>query len=297
MTFYTHSGLFHADELLAFTILHLAGICNSFARLTNLENIPTDGVIGDIGREWIPEENKFDHHQGTFLRENGVPFATAGMVWSHYGKKAVEAVTKLADHKKIEWIWNRVDESFLQAVDAHDASHTYKVTATSDKGIKVSALTFSKIVSMHNGEVIEDHSSQDQRFNLATKLAAFVLSGFIREGAQAIEHREKFFHLAKVIPVGDKEVIFLEENLRWKETVHELFPNARFIISESRHPGSKYSMIAVPVNPKERKVHTPIEKSNSFSGFIHEGKWIAGGELEDLYELAEFNLTKELASS
>lgn len=52
---------------------------------------------------------------------------------------------------------------------------------------------------------------------------------------------------------SDGKLIILSEGLPWKEIVHVSCPNALFVISPSNHPGSLWSMVAVPVNPERLK--------------------------------------------
>jgi hypothetical protein len=89
----------------------------------------------------------------------------------------------------------------------------------------------------------------------------------------------------------DGKVVVLEKFVNWREIICEKHPDALFVILPSGHPGSPFSMIAVPVNPTSRKLKREINRSDWFEGFIHQGKWIAGGEsVIELVNLADYNL-------
>ena len=45
MKYYTHAGLFYADEVFGYAITYMADACDSFERLTDFENLPNDGLI------------------------------------------------------------------------------------------------------------------------------------------------------------------------------------------------------------------------------------------------------------
>lgn len=84
----THGGIFHADEIFATVILAKANpdkelrLCRTF----NVDNAQAGAIVYDIGG------GRFDHHQrgGNGCRENGVPFAAAGLIWQEYGMAALE---------------------------------------------------------------------------------------------------------------------------------------------------------------------------------------------------------------
>lgn len=91
----------------------------------------------------------------------------------------------------------------------------------------------------------------------------------------------------KIVP--GKYITLKNEFFPWKEFIHNEYPGVKFVIGPSAHPGNPYSLIAVPVSPESREVKCEIERPEWFHGFIHLGKWIAGGDLEQLVKLAEWN--------
>ncbi len=284
--FYTHSGFFHADEVTAYAILELTGVCDGFFRLTDLNNIPDDGFVADIGREWDEDKDRYDHHQGFYLRErDGYPMASAGMVWESYWLDAIEAC---GFGGASGLMCDRVVETLIRGIDAHDADSAYEVSATCSAG-KVRALTISHIIAGMNGEDVSDHAGQAIRFRQAADLMKSILVSQIKAAGRFIEACNVFDTVAEI----EGQVITLSEGLPWKEIVHERHPNALYVISPSNHPGNPWSMVAVPVEPESREVKQPIERPEWFSGFIHQGKWIAGGSSpEELKRLANFNITE-----
>lgn len=287
MTYYTHAGLFHCDEVMGYAICKAANVAGRVERLTDITNIPTNGIVADIGREWIPTERKFDHHQGFFTRPNGYPLASAGMLWQFYGLEAISNTIFDLSPSMRSAIFHRVDERLIQGIDAHDADSQYKVSASCSAG-EVDVLALSVIVSKMNGEDVNNQERQLFKFINASELCHSSLIGAIKEAHQFLLAKERFTDVA-TFPIP--EVCVLSEGMPWKEIVHESYPDCLYVISPSNHPGSPYSMIAVPVEPTSRETRKPIERPSWFEGFIHQGKWIAGGESEgQLLELAKAQL-------
>lgn len=290
MKYYTHSGLFHCDEVAGFSICKLAGSCETFERLSDIENLPTDGLISDIGREYNPDRQRFDHHQSLLLRENGYPLASTGLLWRHYGYYAVFNLLggeETEEHQSyLNAIVERVDLTLIQGIDAHDSDNAYSLSAICVGG-KVRVYSLPNIISTFNSSDTKDAGSQSIQFELAASFFQSILEKEIQSAKDYIDSVSKFDEVAEV--KGD--IIFLPVNLRWKEIVAEKYPNAKYVISPSFHPGNPFSMIAVPVEPESREVKKPIERPDWFTGFIHQGKWIAGSNSVDtLMRLASFNL-------
>ena len=245
MNYYTHGGFFHADEVFGYAICYISDVCENFVRITDLENIPQDGIVADIGREWKPEQNKFDHHHGFFPRPNSVPYASAGMLWEKFGEIAVVLqLFKPSDKALIQQIKERVDETLIQGIDAHDADSAYHFEATCSAG-KVRALSISNIIAMMNSDDVSDHEAQRDAFDAASNIAMRIIQQAIKAAEKHIQAKNKFADVAEI----DGPVIVLSEGLPWKEIVHESYPDALFVISPSNHPGNPFSMVAVPVDP------------------------------------------------
>ena len=87
----THSGTFHADEILAVASLQLLlkdKNCEVI-RTRDPNVILTGDYVVDVGSLYDPATNRFDHHQhgGAGERENGIPYSAFGLVWKEYGEQ------------------------------------------------------------------------------------------------------------------------------------------------------------------------------------------------------------------
>lgn len=291
MNIYTHAGRFHADEVTAYAILSMCFSNLHLHRLGDIDNLGTDGIVIDIGRRWDPEKGLFDHHQGYFPRPNGIPHASAGMVWDYYGLMAVYALLGGSLEDSVYYsIKDEVDKSFIQGIDAHDAANTYRVEGYVGD-VPVSVMTISHLIAQMNCEDVFDHEAQMEYFYNS----AMIIKRIIRKEIRQAYDRVKAVQFLKdeATHLDCSKIIILPESVRWKKAVHDNYPQALFVIMPSSHPGSTFSMLAVPVDPDSREVKMPIERLDGFEGFIHQGKWIAGSDsVADLIKLAKNNINE-----
>ena len=100
---FTHSGKFHADDVLSSALLLYL---NPEITITRGNKVPEDfdGIVFDIGR------GKYDHHQkDSRIRENGIPYAAFGLLWEDLGCEILG--DELAE---------KFDEAFVQPLDNND---------------------------------------------------------------------------------------------------------------------------------------------------------------------------------
>ncbi|MBB5577790.1 MULTISPECIES: MYG1 family protein [Rhizobium] len=117
----THSGGFHADELLSSVILTRLFPNARLIRSRAPEWIrPGAGrIIYDVGGAYDAAARIFDHHQrGAPLRENGQPYSSFGLIWKHYGRDYLAASGLPEAH--IEVVHASFDSSFVLPVDLVD---------------------------------------------------------------------------------------------------------------------------------------------------------------------------------
>lgn len=117
----THSGGFHADELLSSVILTRLFPDAEIVRSRDAAWItPGAGkIIYDVGRAYDPEAGIFDHHQRpTPEREDGHPYSSFGLIWRQYGRDYLRAMdVPEGDIEAIHWGF---DQGFVLPVDLMD---------------------------------------------------------------------------------------------------------------------------------------------------------------------------------
>lgn len=100
---FTHSGKFHADDVFSAALLLYL---NPEINITRGNKVPEEyeGLVFDIGR------GRYDHHQkDSRVRENGVPYASLGLLWEKLGPEILGQELAV-----------KFDEAFVQPLDNND---------------------------------------------------------------------------------------------------------------------------------------------------------------------------------
>lgn len=122
----THNGHFHADEALAVYMLRLLPTYHgsSLIRTRDPALLETCHTVVDVGGEYEPSRNRYDHHQRTFTTtfpDRATKLSSAGLVYMHFGKAIIaQHLQKSEDSPEVGLLWKKLYESFIEALDAHD---------------------------------------------------------------------------------------------------------------------------------------------------------------------------------
>jgi uncharacterized UPF0160 family protein len=274
-TIATHNGNFHADDV--FSIAACKSIFPSFKliRTRDLELIAGADIVVDVGGEYDPESDRFDHHQrgGAGERENGIPYSSFGLIWQKYGLEICQGNQDVA---------NAVDAGLVSTIDAIDCGYAEGIAEGITKGISL-----SQTISMFNPTWQED-SHFDTCFDEAVDFASRVLSRFIASASGGISAKAI---VAKAIEdAEDPRVIVLEKYIPWKRTVHALSEEALFMVYPSQT--GQWRIQAVPIEPGSFENKKSLPKAwaglsdkelQEVAGiddamFCHNGLFIAGAE-------------------
>ncbi|MFT6024454.1 MAG: uncharacterized UPF0160 family protein [Ascidiaceihabitans sp.] len=117
----THSGGFHADELLSSVILTRLFPDATLMRSRDKTWLApaADKIIYDVGGAFDADAQIFDHHQRPGpLREDGQPFSSFGLIWAHYGRAYLADMGVPADDA--EAIHTKFDAKFVLPIDLLD---------------------------------------------------------------------------------------------------------------------------------------------------------------------------------
>ncbi len=117
----THSGGFHADELLSSVILTKlypdAQLLRSRDR--GLLTPSAEKIIYDVGGDYNAEAQIFDHHQRPSpLREDEQPYSSFGLIWAHYGRAYLAAMG--VPEVDVDPIHATFDTKFVLPIDLLD---------------------------------------------------------------------------------------------------------------------------------------------------------------------------------
>jgi uncharacterized UPF0160 family protein len=219
----THDGSFHADEVFAIAALGLLGEPVEVVRTRDPETVARADLRVDVGFRDDPSTGDFDHHQRDFARtrENGVRYASFGLVWREFGAQASGGDQEVAD---------AVEETLVQPVDANDTGQ--QVTQSLIDGVR--PMTANAIIGGFNARWDEELSDQEERerFDAAVELAREILS---REVASAAAGRRAQRIVREAIAAApDPRVIELPVNAPWKQVLVPEAPEALFVIYPKR---------------------------------------------------------------
>lgn len=216
ITVATHPGNFHADDVFAVAVLRLVHGDVRVVRSRDAAVLAAADVRVDIGGRSDPATGDFDHHQrgGAGERENGIRYASFGLVWREYGEQlAGEGASA-------------IDERLVQGVDANDTGQNIS-TALYD-GIR--PMSISGVIGAMNPVWDEEltPAEEDARFAEAVELAVGVLERELH-GARAYRRALDLVRGA-IANASDPRLVELERKLPWHETVVTTAPEALYVI-------------------------------------------------------------------
>lgn len=113
----THSGCFHADEVLSVAMIKYIPEFKNFwiIRSRNKEILDKADIVVDVGGKYEPENNRFDHHMRDFKHVHDevykIKLSSAGLVFKHFGKTIIENALKHLKNQKINLNSNNENEN------------------------------------------------------------------------------------------------------------------------------------------------------------------------------------------
>lgn len=199
----THSGRFHADEVFATAIILLLED-REVIRTRDQAQIEKGEIVLDVGGIYDPSQLRFDHHQNSFTRtrENGIPYATAGIVWEHFGADLLKKRGLEDDYERnyaLQWI----DQKLIADVDAVDNGYYAEDARPS----------VSLIIAMMNQS--RDEEQQYHAFLKAITFTTDIMNNFI---AAAIKEAKVVKELESLLPTVDKQgILVLNKDIAFKD--------------------------------------------------------------------------------
>ena len=219
----THDGSFHADEVFALAALSLLDGPIEIVRTRDPAALAGADARVDVGFASDPATGDFDHHQkgGAGERENGVRYASFGLVWREYGARLCDGDADVAA---------RVDFSLVQGVDANDTGQELTVPLLDD----VRQMTVSGVIGGLNRRWDEALTPAEERarFEEALAIATSIIQ---REIASAAAQQRAVRLVADAVAAArDPRVIVLDRDVPWKEVVVTRAPEALFVVYPKR---------------------------------------------------------------
>ena len=301
----THSGGFHADEVLSTVILTRlfpqAQIIRSRAPewITPAE----DRIIYDVGGAYDAEARIFDHHQrGAPLREDGQPLSSFGLIWRHFGRDYLAAFGVPEAH--IETVHGSFDGGFVLPVDLVDNG----ALSPSAAGL-LSGMTLPGLLETLKPVFDEtDPEAEDRGFGTAVTIArAFVEARIARSAAKL---RAEGMVQAAIAAAGDGHVLDLPMGMPFRPAVvkagadHLLFVitprGSEWTLGGIRRADEGFELRADLPRAWAGLTNEALETASGVKGasFCHNGRFIAAAKTrEAIVAMAEIAVREALAEA
>ncbi|OHA18941.1 MAG: hypothetical protein A2836_03420 [Candidatus Taylorbacteria bacterium RIFCSPHIGHO2_01_FULL_45_63] len=239
----THNGSFHPDDVFSVAALSLLFKGNiEVVRTRDPKLVKTGDIVLDVGGEYDEKRNRFDHHQtgGAGERQNGIPYASFGLIWKHFGEKLVgdSGVARM------------IDEKLVQPIDASDNGY---VVSSKEITPNIFSYTIDDAIFVFN-PTWKEQREEDIIFPKVVEIAETILE---REITKARAKKEAWqFVLATYTTATNKRIIVLDHEYPWKEVLIQ-FPEPLFVIYPNATNGT-WGAVAV------RKSLNSFENRKSF---------------------------------
>lgn len=235
LSFGTHDGTFHADEVCACALLEVFGLIDheKIIRSRNLNVLACCEYVCDVGGIYDPDKKRFDHHQVDYKG----PLSSAGMVLEYLRQQGI------LKQKEFDFINN----SLVRGVDAHDNGKDPQIAGY---------CTFSQVISNFTPIHYDvDPSIQDAAFIEAETFAA----GHISRLLLRFQYNQSCREVVAQAMNDFRDCLVFDKSIPWMDTFFELDGErhpARFVIMPS---GKSWKLRGIPPNSDEKmKVRQPL---------------------------------------
>ncbi|WAH35416.1 MYG1 family protein [Alicyclobacillus dauci] len=285
----THHGKFHADEVFAVAMLKQLYPDARIVRSREPEVLSQCDIIVDVGR------GEYDHHTtDKVFRENGLPYASAGLVWRDFGTKVVRHLG--CNEENSDSLTDIIDEKLIQAIDAIDNG----IDLEKDARIKGVSELVGGFNPPWNSDADENFAFQD-----AVSFATQILVNQIKSEIGRIEAtavvKEAYEHRS------DKALLVLDTFCPWTDTLFELDVNSEVLYVIFPDRSGEYRLQVVPKSLGSFEARKPLPESwagtegdelNALTGaddavFCHPARFIAGAKsLTTILHMAKLALNE-----
>lgn len=198
-TYLTHDTTFHADEVFADALLRMNGSEHRTVRTRDKDQLAASlndpsVLVADVGFQYDPEMNNFDHHQDLSLP------SAAGLIWQEIGRELCP------DDLEHEYMSN-----FIAAIDAVDTNrdNIYAQLRELPEGFR----NASSLISGFNRDP-RDPKTQMRQYRKAVDFAFDVLQNEL-ESAKTYAASERAYQEREILPNG--VAVFSEFSTIWKQ--------------------------------------------------------------------------------
>ena len=275
----THGEKFHADDVFSSALLRMI---NPDIKIMRVFDVPEGfgGLVFDIGY------GRYDHHQqDAEKRENGIPYASFGLLWREFGADVIgdgagftpEQAAKEAAH---------FDETFIQPLDADDNTGC---------GNQLAGVINTFNPSWDSAE------PADRCFEEAVNFALVILKRKM-ESVRSVQRARRMVEDA--LSNSRDHIVVLSRYAPWKPVL--IMSDAEFVVYPSQRGGYSAQVIPTDFDGKNIKCNFPEEwagktkeELRSLSGigtltFCHKGRFLISAErFDDIISACRYAQEKE----
>jgi uncharacterized UPF0160 family protein len=243
----THDSGFHADDVFGVAALTvLLGEENIEVRRSRDPEVIAQGeYVLDVGMVYDPATNHFDHHQegGAGQRENGIPYASFGLIWKHFGER-------IAGSKEVA---DAIDRCLVQPIDAHDNGVDFFTLAFEG----VSPYTIGQFLGAL-GPAWGESATHDAAFREAVLVARRVID---REIVHAQKDQEAIRMIDAAYAAADKKIVIIDSTPAVPRTLIQKrlskYPESLYAIRNHEESGT-WQVVTVLEDPDSFKSRRPL---------------------------------------
>lgn len=246
-------------------------------------------IVYDVGG------GEFDHHGvEKVYREDGIPFASSGLIWNEFGKEIVRLKDENLSEEEIQSVVSYIDRSLIEAIDAMDNG-----IRMCDEEIPI--MNISGVIAGFNPPW-NSENKEDEAFYEAVEVAIAILRNKINYKLSVIKCREiveKAYENRKI-----PQLLVLDGYCPYGDVLKEVDENQEvfFVVFKSK---SNYTLQTVRGSNGEDRKKLPkawLGKRDeelaavtgvSDSVFCHTGRFIAvAGSFEGIMKLAQLAINE-----
>ncbi|WP_418593157.1 MYG1 family protein [Ponticoccus sp. (in: a-proteobacteria)] len=204
----THSGGFHADEILSTVVL--SRLYPEARRLRSrapaLTSSAPGRIVYDVGRAYDAAAGLFDHHQKPApLRPDGAPYSSFGLIWHHFGTDYLRALA--VPEADLATLHADLDDSLVRPIDLMDNGALDPSAAGPLAGLTLPALLERMKPAFDAG----GPDAEEAAFETALGLARTVLEASV--ATLAARARAEGRVLAAIAETGNRRVLELPQGM------------------------------------------------------------------------------------
>jgi len=299
----THSGGFHADELLSSVVLTrlFPGAEIIRTRDSDMTTARPGRIVYDVGRAYDPALGIFDHHQRDVPRRaDGAPYSSFGLVWRHFGRDYLRAL-HMPDHD-LDTIHAGFDTGFVLPIDLMDNG----VLVPGAAGPQLAQLTLPVLLeSLKPAYDDRAPDADDRAFAQALTIARSVVEAAIAQ--RAADLRAAATVQKAIAEAGSGHVLELPTGMPYRQAVEDAAADHLLFVVHPR--GSDWALNGIRVSDSDFALRADLpahwagltddalQAASGIPGarFCHNGRFIAVADNRDaILRMAELAVAEAL---